>query len=149
MGIRWRAPLAPLFGDDAAVVYVNYALGELRVLHLVRHHDDGLAFPVELREYLHDAPRGIVVEVRGRLVGEEDLRLVRDRAHDGNSLLFASAKLARDLFARTRLRESSLKLLNLFSFPQTRSYQFRPWRIVPSKHQAQIFHYYSNREIDW
>ena len=147
-GVSTIKNLASLFGDDEAIVYVDDAIGELRVLHLVRHHDDGLACPVELREYLHDAPRGIVVEVRGRLVGEEDLRLVRDRAHDGNSLLFASAKLARDLFARTRLRESSLKLLNLFSFPQTRSYQFHHWRIVLAGSRVPIFRDYLYRETD-
>ena len=104
-GVSTIKNLASLFGDDEAVVYVDDALGELRVLHLVRHHDDGLACPVELREYLHDAPRGIVVEVRGRLVGEEYLRLVRDRAHDGNSLLLASAKLAREIVqARAKAR---------------------------------------------
>src|SRR3989344_8365640 len=53
---------------------------------------------MELGKDFHDRLRRFVVEVRRRLVGEQYLRLVRDRTRDSRPLLFAARKLARKIF---------------------------------------------------
>ena len=62
----------------------------------MRHHDDGLAVAlVQLLEQRHDFARGPAVEVAGRLVGEQQVRLVGERARDRDALLLAARQFAR------------------------------------------------------
>src|SRR3989344_5950693 len=104
-----RCVLLPRGRNDIPVVEMYDFLRQLRVLFLVGDHDERLPLPVQVLEYLHDPRGGFVVEIRGRLVGKEDFRLVRDRAHDRYPLLLAAGKLAREIVeavlkARTRQR---------------------------------------------
>src|SRR3989344_3349395 len=81
--------------DNSTIIYAHYPAGELGVLLLMRDHDDGLALLVQVLKYFHNPPRGLVVEVGGRLVGKKDFRLVRYGARYRDALLFAPRKLAR------------------------------------------------------
>src|SRR2546426_293337 len=53
---------------------------------LVRHHHDGLALAVQLREHLHDLAARRGIEVPGGLVREQDRGLVDQRPRDGHTL---------------------------------------------------------------
>src|SRR3989344_9097645 len=68
--------------------------GKLCILLLVRNHDDGLSSLVQILKLFHGAPRRFVIEVCRRLVGEQNLRIMRDSAHNRYSLLFAARELA-------------------------------------------------------
>ena len=48
---------------------------------------------VELAEELHDLVAGLRVEVAGGLVGQDQLRVVDQRAGDGHALLLAAGQL--------------------------------------------------------
>ena len=61
----------------------------------MRDDDDGRALLVDAFEQLHDADGVLVVEVAGRLIGDQDLRSVDQCAGDGRTLLLAAAQLAR------------------------------------------------------
>ena len=53
------------------------------------------ALVLEALEDLHDLEAGPAVEVAGRLVGEQDRRLVEERAGDRDALLLAARQLIR------------------------------------------------------
>ena len=59
---------------------------------LVRDDDDGVAFPRKLLEQRHDFRAGLGIEIAGRLVGQQDGRLVDQRAGDGDALALAAGK---------------------------------------------------------
>ena len=61
----------------------------------VRDHDDRLARVVQLLEHLHDFVAGLGVEVTGRLVGQDDVGVVDQRAGDRDALLLAAGELRR------------------------------------------------------
>ena len=63
---------------------------------VVRGHDHGGAAGVDAGEQLHDAGARGGVEVSGRLVGEQDLRLVDDGAGDRDALLLTAGELVRE-----------------------------------------------------
>src|SRR5258707_13227339 len=72
------------------------ALAVLRDQLLIVRGDEGRhAHLVELDEDFDDAPRRLRIEIRGRLVGEQDRRTVDDRARDGEALLLAARELDR------------------------------------------------------
>ena len=58
-----------------------------------RHQDRRLGLVVDLEEELHDLPAGGRVEVAGRLVGDDQSRLVNERAGDRDALLLATGEL--------------------------------------------------------
>src|SRR5512143_26522 len=103
-------------------VFLEHALVEMdetmragRGLGVVGHHDDRL---LELRvEALHedeDLLAALRVEVAGRLVGHEHLRVGRDRARDGHALLLPARELPRVVVRAIRQahdRERELDLL--------------------------------------
>ena len=63
---------------------------------LVRdEHDGDAALAVQPLEDAHDLDAGARVEVAGRLVGEEQRRLVDERARDGDALLLSARELVR------------------------------------------------------
>lgn len=78
--------LAALELDDALAHLVHDA----RVVG--RHHHGG-AGAVDPVEQLHDADAGGRVEISGRLVGDEDHRLVDEGARDRDALLLPSGEL--------------------------------------------------------
>ena len=60
---------------------------------LVRDEDDRVAGLVEPLEQRHDFDAGLRVEVAGRLVGEQDRRVVDERARDRDALALAARQL--------------------------------------------------------
>jgi len=59
----------------------------------VGDHDEGLAVVGDrLAEQVEDLGAGARVEVAGGLVGEDDLRLARQRACDGDALLLSAVR---------------------------------------------------------
>ena len=58
----------------------------------MRHHDDRVALRVELLEERHDLLAGLGVEITGRLVGEDDGRIVDEGARDGDALALAAGE---------------------------------------------------------
>ena len=62
---------------------------------VVGGHDDGRAGAVDPVDQLHDPDRGLGVEVAGGLVGQQQRRVVHERARDRDALLLAAGQLGR------------------------------------------------------
>ena len=73
--------------DDA----VGEAAGELHIVHVDDHWDAALAGAP--RDQLHDLDRGLGIERGGRLVGENEVRLLHQRARDADALALPAGKL--------------------------------------------------------
>ena len=100
---------------DLSVADVDDAVRVRRDVGFVRDEDDRVAGLVQLGEQPHDFDAGLRVEVAGRLVGEQDRRVVDERARDGDALALAARELVRpvviavaqlDLVERLRWRAS-------------------------------------------
>src|SRR5690606_18006176 len=76
--------------DDAPVAEHDRPVGILRHLRPVRDDDHRDAFLVEIAEELHDLRSGLCIERAGRLVGQQDLGIVDERARDGDALLLTT-----------------------------------------------------------
>src|SRR4051812_38704545 len=74
---------AALVGRNEAVAKHDDATRVLGDVRFVRHHDHRLPLVGEALEHPHDLLGGRGVEVAGGLVGEEDGRVVDERAGDG------------------------------------------------------------------
>ena len=73
----------------------------------MRDHDDEL-IPGYLLEDIHDLHGGLGVERAGRLVGKQDIRVVHERAGNGDALHLAAGHLVRlliELIAEADLSE--------------------------------------------
>src|SRR5215212_1736385 len=72
-----------LVADDAALAQLDHAPAHL-VDHLlvVGRDDDGRAGAVDPVDQLHDPDRRLGIEVAGRLVGQQQRRVVDERARD-------------------------------------------------------------------
>ncbi len=79
--------------DDMAVAEGDPAAGPERDFRLVGHDDDGDPRPVEVGEHLHDLVGRAAVEGARRLVRKQELRIVDERAGDGDALLLAAGQL--------------------------------------------------------
>ena len=75
-------------------------MGETGIVLGVGHHDDSGTFPVQLGKQLHHFRAVFRVQVTGRLIGEDDLRIRNDGAGNGHTLLLTSGKLLWEM-ART------------------------------------------------
>jgi hypothetical protein len=60
-------------------------------------HDDGRAGAVDPVDQLHDPDGGLGVEVAGRLVGEQQGRMVDERPRDRDALLLTARQLVREV----------------------------------------------------
>src|SRR5512139_2427858 len=93
----WRsAPpgSGPLLPDDHAVLEVDPGAGPGRDVGLVGDHDDGQALLlVEGLEDVHDLRARLAVEIAGRLVGQDQGRIVEQGPGDGHALLLAARQL--------------------------------------------------------
>src|SRR5713226_7236967 len=78
---------------QVAVSKLDAAVSLARDVRVVRHHQDGVAGIVQFAENLDDDRFVGFVEVAGRLVGKNNLRLVDQRARDGYALLLTARKL--------------------------------------------------------
>ena len=89
-----------LFGvaDHAAVAEADEPRGEAGHIRLVGHDHDGGALAIEFLHERHQFERGAAVERAGRLVGEQHLGVVHQRAGDGDALLLAAGELGRPVF---------------------------------------------------
>ena len=61
---------------------------------VVRHQDDRLPVLVEVVDQVQHLGAGARIEVAGGLVGQDDERIVHQRAGDGHALLLAAGELA-------------------------------------------------------
>ena len=84
-GVRGRA-LRQRILFDPAVANRDHAMGVGGDVGFVRDEDDGVAGAVQAIEERHDFDAGLRIEVAGRLVGEQDRRVVDQRARDGDAL---------------------------------------------------------------
>src|SRR5437868_6034270 len=82
---------AALVARETAVLQLDDALAHL-VDHLtvVRDHQDGRAATVDAVEELHDPHRRVGIEVAGRLVADEERRVIDEGARDRDALLLAA-----------------------------------------------------------
>jgi hypothetical protein len=83
---------AALHGDDALPHRIHDTF-------IMRRDDDRGPEFVDLLQNLDDFVRIHRVEVTGRLVSDDNIRLVDDGAADGDALLFAAGKLMREMSA--------------------------------------------------
>ena len=61
--------------DDASIEQIDDPVGETGIVLGVSHHDDRGPFPVQFGEQLHHFGSVLRVQVTGRLIGEDDLRI--------------------------------------------------------------------------
>ena len=94
--VRRPAARAPAIRDDLTVAERHDARAVLGDVHLVRdqHHGDA-ALLVQALEDPHHFDAGPRVEVPGRLVREQDRRVVDQRAGDRDALLLSARQLVR------------------------------------------------------
>src|SRR6266508_1738920 len=87
-----KAPLSMTYPSsglrvaDHAVVELYAPLGQRGVVRVVRHEDHGVAMTVELLEELEHLGTCLGIERPGRLVGQQDRRVVRQRPRDRDAL---------------------------------------------------------------
>src|SRR5713226_4835317 len=82
--------------DDAAAIERHRpSSGAPNELALVGGDNDGGAAGVDLAEQIHDLERQIGIEVAGRLIGEDEVRIVDERAGNRDALLLAARELFR------------------------------------------------------
>src|SRR4029079_17974225 len=85
---------APLVPGELPALERDHALAHL-VDHLavVRDHEDRRAGAIDAVEELHDPDARVGVEVPGRLVADEERRVVDDGPRDRDALLLAAGEL--------------------------------------------------------
>ncbi len=91
---------------DFAVAQPNHAVGVQRDVRLVGDENDGVAFLVQVGEERHDFVAGGGIEISGGLIGEQDRRMIHERARNGHALPLAAGKLV-GLVHHARRREST------------------------------------------
>ena len=80
----------------AAVAQRQLRFGQRRQRRVVRHQHQGrLARMIDGQQQIHDVPAVGAVEIAGRLVGEQDRRIVGQRAGNRDPLLLAAGELRR------------------------------------------------------
>src|SRR5690606_22959825 len=83
-----------LVGRDAAGGEADDAAGAASELGVVRdEHERRLVLLVQADQQIDDARTRLAIQVAGRLVGEQDPRVVRERARDRDALLLAAGQL--------------------------------------------------------
>src|SRR3989344_7844377 len=82
--------LPTIDGDDALPDGIDHAF-------IMRRDDDGRTELVDLLKDLDDLVRIDGIEIAGRFVGNDELRLIDDRAADGDALFFATRELVGEM----------------------------------------------------
>src|SRR5262245_56246846 len=91
-----RVSSAPLITHELARLERDHALAHLvHHLTIVRDHEDRRTRAVDAVEELHDPDGRVGVEVPGRLVADEERRMVHHRARDRDALLLSARELLR------------------------------------------------------
>ena len=82
--------------QHSTCIKLDPALAWLGNPHIVRDKDKSrIAFAVEIEHQFDDVLAGALIKIAGRLIGEQYVRICRERAGDRDALLFAAGKLAR------------------------------------------------------
>ncbi len=90
--------LVDLLRDDVAVAELQDAVGDRRERLVVRDEDDRRArLVVHLAQHLEHELAGAEVQVAGRLVAEDQLGRLGERACHGDALLLAAGELRREV----------------------------------------------------
>src|SRR5262249_58516766 len=77
--------------DNAALVNDGHAVAQLlRFFNIVRGDEDGAVFAAQVGNQLVDLEARLWIEAGGRLVEEQQLRIVEQRQSQGEALLLAS-----------------------------------------------------------
>ena len=106
-----RVSVVQLVTDDRAVAKDYLPLGVRGEVDVVRdEHKRYSAVPVQVGHQLEDMLAVLRIQIAGRLVGEQDLRLVGERSCDGDPLLFAAGKLGRVMVSAVRQIDVRQKL---------------------------------------
>ncbi len=94
---------------DTPILHERDVIGEAHDAVVVGHDDHGaVRAPGAFGEKLHDRVPGVVVERRGGLVAEDEVRFVDEGAGDGHPLLLAPRELrgkGMGAFGEAELRE--------------------------------------------
>lgn len=94
-------PGGGVYGLDFAhfpVGHADDAVGEGFQRDVMGHHDHrDLLVDVQVYQNLHHDVRAARVQVPGRLVEQEDRRVVRDGTRDGDTLLLTARELVREV----------------------------------------------------
>ncbi len=86
---RWSSIAIVLL--DLSVLKNDDALGVLRDVRFVRdQHERDAAFAIQPLKYLHHFNRSARIEIAGRLVRQNQCRIVDQRARDRDALLLAA-----------------------------------------------------------
>ena len=101
--------------DQPPILEFEHPPHALREFAAVRHHNERHAFfAIQFDEQLAEVVGAGVIERAGGFVGEEELRLVDERADDGDALAFAAGELAGEMmqpFRETDALEQALGAL--------------------------------------
>ena len=104
----FRLLVIPLFTDEHTMVEHDFALRAGGDERIVRHDDDCSALLVQLTEQVEHDLLIPLIEIAGRLVGENQLRVVDERAGDAHALLLTAGQLAGQVM-RTLLQPHSFQ----------------------------------------
>ena len=140
--------------DQATVIQLDRSIARpANEIQIVRRHDDRGARGVDVAQQLEDAARRPLVQVSGRLVRDQDERIVDERARDRHALLLSARKLSRiarrlrcqpDLSQRTsdlgpdrRLgRTRHLERERTFASAVRSSSSRKSWKTIPSRRRS-------------
>src|SRR5437868_8147146 len=84
-----------LVGPDHAVSDSDHAVSIFGDVVLVRYYDDGVALRVQAVHQCHDLVSGLGIQVAGGLVGQDDRRVIDERARNRNALALTAGELIR------------------------------------------------------
>ena len=71
-----------MIANDLTIEKFDLTLGMRRDVRLMGDQYDGNAFGVEFAEQAHDLFAGMAIEISGRLIGQDQTRLVDQRPGD-------------------------------------------------------------------
>src|SRR6476619_6447880 len=100
---------------DQPIAHNNVSLRIGGDVLLVRDHDDSDAVLVELLEDRHDLDAGSAVEIAGRFICQQHLRIIDQRARNRDALLLTARKLTREMVLTTREPDRCEYAIRLFA----------------------------------
>jgi hypothetical protein len=104
---------------EAAVGELNAPIGLPRDVRVVRDHQNRVACVVQLTKDFQNDFFIRFIEVARGLVGQDDFRLIDQRARDGHALLFAAGELRREMRHALAQADAAQGLLGLLLIRHT------------------------------
>ena len=92
---RGHSIFNPLIRSNFPIADADDTVGVIGDVTLVSDQNDRVSFRAKLIEKFHDLDTGLGIEVSGRLVCENDRRMVDERACDRDTLALAPRKFIR------------------------------------------------------